>query len=508
MASELNAIEEARRLMEGAADSIQGKNTKDEMSDQEDADAVDASAEQERDGTEETSGDSENRQDSNTSDTRSMQESDYEDDDEEEMEESKSEVKPEYDELDNNPNDEGLIESDDEDDEDEDVIESDDEDDEDDDSETVSERIMRMVREMDDEDEDDEMSESDDEDEDDDKEMSESDDDYEDEDDEMSESDDEDYDDEEMSESDDEDEDDEMSESDDYDDYDDETDDMVEKRLKEMDDDEENKEKMDEHYNAIFSKSQKNLTEEFKAHTRTVFEAAVRERVHGLAHSLTEHYKTKYAVAKTKAYNRANKQVENLVDGIDRFLSATINEWVEDNQTAIDSGLRGELLESLQENIFRVFEEHHIEVPTGKFNVLDEMHKETEILKTELSEQIAKNVELRNKLNEQNCEREFDRLTSNLSSVGRAKIARLAEGIETSDPKKYSSKIKTLVETYSEDRKTSRSNKPTKDTTETIVNGKSRNLSEVKELIDDEYAGMDPLTKSLIEGANRVIRDF
>ena len=200
------------------------------------------------------------------------------------------------------------------------------------------------------------------------------------------------------------------------------------------------KEEVDEHMNALVA-GQDDLSEEFKTKAATVFESAVNSKVKEIAEAMEADVQTSYEqdVAKHK---------EELTEKVDSYLSYVVEEWMKENEIALERGIKGEIAEDFISGLKKLFAEHYIDVPDEKYNVLEDQASKIEDLEKKLNEQIEKNVEL-NKDNAEKSRKEImAEVASDLADTAKEKFAKLAEEIEWSDADSFKQKCETIKESY------------------------------------------------------------
>jgi hypothetical protein len=184
-----------------------------------------------------------------------------------------------------------------------------------------------------------------------------------------------------------------------------------------------------------------NLSEEFKAKAATIFESAVKAKLVEEIEKLESEYETK-----------VNEQVasikEEIVEKVDAYLGYVVNEWMKENELAIEKGLRNEITEDFIGGLKSLFESHYIDVPQEKYNVIDEQASEIESLKSKLNESIEKNVELNAKIGEFAREDILQDVASDLAATEVEKFKGLAESIEYKDAADFRKKCETIKESY------------------------------------------------------------
>ena len=200
------------------------------------------------------------------------------------------------------------------------------------------------------------------------------------------------------------------------------------------------KEEVDEHMDALVA-GQDDLSEEFKTKAATVFESAVNSKVKEIAEKMEADVQTSYEqdIAKAK---------EELTEKVDSYLSYVVEEWMKENEIALERGIKGEIAEDFISGLKKLFAEHYIDVPDEKYNVLEDQASKIEELEKKLNEQIEKNVEL-NKDNADKSRKEImAEVASDLADTAKEKFAKLAEEIEWSDADSFKKKCETIKESY------------------------------------------------------------
>ena len=200
------------------------------------------------------------------------------------------------------------------------------------------------------------------------------------------------------------------------------------------------KEEVDEHMNALVA-GQDDLSEEFKTKAATVFESAVNSKVKEIAESMEVEVQNNYE------QDIANAKAE-LTEKVDSYLSYVVEEWMKENEIALERGIKGEIAEDFISGLKKLFAEHYIDVPDDKYNVLEDQASKIEDLEKKLNEQIEKNVEL-NKDNAEKTRSEImSEVASDLADTAKEKFAKLAEEIEWSNADTFKSKCETIKESY------------------------------------------------------------
>lgn len=183
------------------------------------------------------------------------------------------------------------------------------------------------------------------------------------------------------------------------------------------------------------------LSEEFKAKATTIFEAAIVSRVKQEVAKLEEEFEAKLeeAVAESK---------EGLVEKVDGYLNYVVEQWITQNEIALEHGMKSEILEGFVGGLKGLFEEHYIDIPEEKFDVLGALEAETEELKAKLDEQVAANVELHKVINESTRDEIVKTAAANMTETEKEKFFGLAEELAFEDAETFEKKVQTIRENY------------------------------------------------------------
>jgi hypothetical protein len=199
------------------------------------------------------------------------------------------------------------------------------------------------------------------------------------------------------------------------------------------------KEKMKEDLDALLSGE--NLSEEFVQKASTIFEAAVIARA--------EEVIAEAEVALTEQFEAAVEEIkEDLAAKVDDYLNYMVEEWMKENEIAIEQGLRAEIVEDFITGLKGLFEEHYIDIPADKVDVIGELTEKVDELESALNEQISKGVELTKELNEQKKIEAIYTACEGLPQTQVEKLKSLAEGVEFNTEEEFASKLTTLKESY------------------------------------------------------------
>ena len=183
------------------------------------------------------------------------------------------------------------------------------------------------------------------------------------------------------------------------------------------------------------------LSEEFKAKAKTIFEAAVKSRV---AEARAE-IEASHA---EKLEEEVNAAKEALSERVDNYLEYVSDEWFTENQLAVEQGLKTDLTESFLGGMKSLFEEHYVSIPEDKYDVLESMVEKLDDMETKLNEQIEKNIQLNSRLAESVADGILESVSDGLASTQKEKLASLAEGVEFVGEEAYREKLETLKESY------------------------------------------------------------
>ena len=190
---------------------------------------------------------------------------------------------------------------------------------------------------------------------------------------------------------------------------------------------------------ALFNGSE--LSEDFREKATVIFEAAINEKVSGVVASLEEQYEARLT-------EEVGAIEEALVEKIDSYLDYVVEQWVEENKLAIESGIKAEVVESFMEGLKGLFTEHYVDAPQEKLDILAQTAAEVEDLKAKLSASINENIELSKKLESAEAEKAFVEVSEGLAATQIEKLRTLAEGLEYADVSSYKKKLGMIKESY------------------------------------------------------------
>ena len=183
------------------------------------------------------------------------------------------------------------------------------------------------------------------------------------------------------------------------------------------------------------------LSEEFQAKARTIFETAIKAKAAELSEAVKSEYEEKLVeeVASIKL---------ELQERVDSYLEYVADEWLEENKLAAQSGLKTEMTESFLEGMKSLFEEHYVSIPEDKYDVLENMVNKLDEMESKLNEQIESNVALNKRLAESKSDGILSDVAEGLAITQKEKLASLAESVEFESEDEYRGKLEVLKESY------------------------------------------------------------
>ena len=195
-----------------------------------------------------------------------------------------------------------------------------------------------------------------------------------------------------------------------------------------------------EHVDALVA-GDDSLSEEFKQKAATVFEAAIKSKVKEIAEDMQADYDKKLT-------EETSKSKDELVEKVDSYLAYVVEEWMKENELALERGIKGEIAEDFISGLKKLFEDHYIDVPDEKYNVLEDQSSKIEELEKKLNESIEKNVELSKENGEHKRQNIIDEASKELADTQKEKFNKLAEEVEYSNEEDFKTKVATIKESY------------------------------------------------------------
>ena len=196
---------------------------------------------------------------------------------------------------------------------------------------------------------------------------------------------------------------------------------------------------MEDDVNALLGGEE--LSEEFKAKAKTIFEAAINSKVAEIRATIEEEHEAKLA-------EEVAEEKEALQERVDSYLEYVSDEWMEENQLAIEHGLKTELTESFLSGMRSLFEDNYVTIPDDKYDVLESMVEKLDDMETKLNEQIEKNIGLNRRLSESVADGILESVSDGLAATQKEKLASLVESVEFESETEYRNKLETLKESY------------------------------------------------------------
>ena len=187
--------------------------------------------------------------------------------------------------------------------------------------------------------------------------------------------------------------------------------------------------------------SDADLSEEFKDKAAIIFETAVKTRIKEHKEILEVQYEEKLAT-ETETVKEA------MVEKVDSYLNYVVEEWMKENELAVERGIRTEIAEDFITGLKGLFKEHYIDVPEEKYNVLDDLTGQVKDLESKLNEQIEKNVNLSKDVSESKRESLVLSVSEDLADTEKEKFASMAENVEYDSAEKFAEKLETIKESY------------------------------------------------------------
>ena len=200
------------------------------------------------------------------------------------------------------------------------------------------------------------------------------------------------------------------------------------------------KEAMKEDVKAILS-AEKNLSEDFKSKIATIYEARIQDKVLQIETRLNK----KYTQELTEVVHQLETQLTEKIDG---FLGYVVEEWMAQNEVAIEKSLRSELTEEFIAGLRNLFAEHYISVPEEKVELVDELAEKIEKLETELNETVSRNVSMSKQIKESKKQEVIGQVCDGLTQTQTEKIRSLVESAEFATEGEFQKKVETIRENY------------------------------------------------------------
>ena len=183
------------------------------------------------------------------------------------------------------------------------------------------------------------------------------------------------------------------------------------------------------------------LSEEFKSKAATIFEAAVKSKVKSEIERLEGEYSNELAEAKEEVKGELTTKVDN-------YLNYVVEQWMADNELAIEKGIKGEIAEDFIGGLKQLFEDHYIDVPEEKYDVLEAKEKELEELKSKVNEMTEKSIEDKKVIDGYTKDEIFEETVDGLADTEKEKMKSLVEDISYDGADEYKKKLDTIKDSY------------------------------------------------------------
>ena len=183
------------------------------------------------------------------------------------------------------------------------------------------------------------------------------------------------------------------------------------------------------------------LSEEFKEKAATIFETAVKTRIQEQVKVLEAQYEEKLS-------KETETVKEAMVEKVDSYLNYVVEEWMKENELAVERGIRTEIAEDFITGLKSLFKEHYIDVPEEKYNVLEDLTNQSKDLEAKLNEQIEKNVNLTKEVSSFHKTQAILEVTADLAETEKEKFVSMAENVEYDSAEKFREKLETIKESY------------------------------------------------------------
>ena len=191
--------------------------------------------------------------------------------------------------------------------------------------------------------------------------------------------------------------------------------------------------------------SGEDLSEEFKTKASTIFEAAVSAKVISEVNSRIDELETSY---KKEISEAKEEHLSTVTEKVDGYLNYVTEEWMKENELAVEKGIRSELVEDFMTGLKNLFTEHYIDIPEEKVDLVDDLFEKVEELEQKLDESINTSVDIKKELADYKKSETLREVSENLADTEKEKLGKLAEGIDFEDKTQYSEKLEVIKENY------------------------------------------------------------
>ena len=187
------------------------------------------------------------------------------------------------------------------------------------------------------------------------------------------------------------------------------------------------------------------LSEDFKAKASTIFEAAVAAKVISEVNQRAEKLEDDYKEELSKAKEELTSSMTEKTDG---YLSYVVEEWMKENELAVERGVRSELVEDFMSGLKNLFTEHYIDIPEEKVDLVDDLFEKVEELEQKLDESINSNVETKQELSKYKKDEALRTVSEDLADTEKEKLEKLSDGVDFEDEEQYKEKLGVIKENY------------------------------------------------------------
>ena len=239
---------------------------------------------------------------------------------------------------------------------------------------------------------------------------------------------------------------------------------------------------MKEDMDALFNGEE--LTEEFRTKATTIFEAAVMARVNQEVARLEEEFESKLA-------EQVAKNTEGIVEQVDGYLGYIAEQWMAQNEIALERGIKSDILEGFVAGLKTLFEEHYIDIPEEKFDLVGSLEEQVEELENKLNDQVAANVELSKTIAEAKRAEIVKSISEGLTDTETEKFLGLVEELSYEDASTFETKVKTIRENYF-------TNKAAADVKSVVTD------TPVETLTEEKKPQVDPAIASYLTALNKI----
>lgn len=229
------------------------------------------------------------------------------------------------------------------------------------------------------------------------------------------------------------------------------------------------------------------LSEDFRGKVTMVFEAAVNEAAAEKANAAAQEMEEQF---RTQSKKEIEEAMDDIVENLDSYLDYVVNEWLQENEVAIETGIKVQMAESLMEGLKELFTEHNIEVDEDTIDVVAGLEEEIAELKGEFNKTIDENIELSKAVLSLEAEKVFEEMTEGLTVSQRERLRTLSENLDVTDLDSYTSNLETLKESFFKKSKPSLNESTYEDEDEIITEEETKKPS-------SQYANVNALVEAL-----------